>query len=641
MDKSDIPASAEPMGALRHRLAITTGLGVACALLLLVLVFHLQQRAHLLTTRGAELLQQQQQVAQAIDDAFERTEQRAFELAAQTQLVRPSPAQAVAMLEAKLLHDGESVQFGLLLEADNPIQPGHRFAVGEYFDASGPRTVDFLRTGYDYWNKAWYQEALRRSQGSWSEVYFNDAAGGIDTITYERALRDAAGHAYGVVSVSLALDRIAKIAATDGWPHAIGNVSHLLVAANGRILLADDPSVERASTLTAPAVQRRHPLIAWLARQPAQSAQELAHDDTGSASTYVLVPLPRVGWRVAARVDDAQVLQPLWRTTWIGVALALVLGLFAGMLVAVQQVRQRRSMLALAVAVERLGDGQFDVPIPDARQGQEVARLVRALERSRSTLLQLGGQAREARDARLLNEGRSNFAHRLQQALLPEDRVFFGSQLQLQACGALDTGSARDTCFFGHLSPAPGVFVFYLGTLLGNREQAAIQLGRIGATATLAARTASTPAAVLAAVAEQLGASHRTDALPVALLVGRIDLEQHTLAIANAGTGGAVWLHEGRQQVLPLPAAPPLNYDTLGAWPDWHGAIAVGDRLLLVAPVMATGSPLHCLQVAVERHMDLPARDMLETVMTAVDTEAPEIIQQDRALLLLDIRHRD
>lgn len=631
------------MGVLRHRLAIATGSGVACVLLLLVLLFHQQQRAPMLAAGGSALLRQQQRMAQAIDQAFERTEQRAAELSAQLRQVRPNPAQLVSMLEAKLLHDGESVQFGIMLEADNPVAPGRRFAVGEYFDATGPRTVDFVQTGYDYWNKGWYKDALLRHQGSWSEVYFNDAAGGIDNITYDRPLRDANGHAFGALSISLALDRIAEIARAAGWARTRGGALHLLLDADGRILLADDPAVERAYTVASPVIQRAHPLAAWVARQP-RSSQPRLERDAAAGAAYVRVPLPRVGWQLVAQLDDAQVLRPLWRDTWIGIALALLLGLLAGALMGMLLRRQRRPLLALAAAVDRLGDGHFDVPMPAAGPVPELARLTRALERSRRTLQQYSGQARDARDAELLDEGRREFAGRLQQAQLPEDRVFLGSQLQVHACAGLRSGHALDTCFYGHFSPAPGAFAFYLGALEGNQEPAILQLGRINATVALAARTAAAPAAVLAAVAGQLAGAHAGE-VPVALLAGRVDLEQRVLAVANAGAGGALLLRDGRQQLLPLPITATLSRDTRGPWPGWQGAIAAGDRLLLapalLASATAAGNPLRSLQVAVERHAELPARAMLDAVLAAMDEAIPELVAHDRALLLLDIRHRD
>lgn len=635
------------MGLLRHRLAMASGAGVAGVLLLLVLVFHLQQRAQLLVASGADLLRQQQRVARGIDQTFARTEQRAAELEVQVRHVRPNPAQLVAMLEAKLLHDGESVQFGIMLEADNPVTPGRRYAIGEYYAASGPRTVDFVQNGYDYWNKPWYREALRRSGGDWSEVYFNEAAGGIDTLTYDHPLRDAQGHAYGVLSISLSLDRIADITATEDWRHAEDKAHHLLVDARGRILQADDPAVERAYTVNAVLVQRQHPLVAWVARQPPARVPRQAHAASGPGvmSTYVLVPVPRVGWRVAARMEDAQVLQTLWRTTWAGLALALLLGLLAAALVVVLQERQRRSLLALSEAVEHLGNGHLDAPLPAAGTLPEVARLARAFERSRQTLLQHSGQARTQRDACLREEGRRDLARRLQLAQLPVDRVLLGNQLQVHACGGLRMGRATDTCFYGHLSPAPGVFTFYLGTLAGDSGQGILQLGRSHAAVAHAARVAHAPSALLAALMEPAAALPAGD-VPMALLVGSIDLEQHALALAAAGAGGALLLRDGRQQVLPLPEAPALRRDAHGPWRDWRGDVAAGDRLLLFSPTLrvpasASGNPLRSLQVAVERHADLPAPDMLEAVLAAVDAEVPALAECDRALLLLDIRHRD
>lgn len=625
----------------RHALAAISGLGVAALLCAVMLVVHARQRRLVIAASCASMQQRQQLVATSLNQVFERTEQRARELVQQINWGRPSRTQLIAALDAKLLNDGESVQFGVFLPAQNVVDPGSRFAISEVYDASGLHTVDFVRDGYLYWTMPWYRQTVASKRGSWSAPYFNEAAGGLDTVTYDYPLPAADGRPAGMVSISLSLGRLADVARNLGWHDGAGQDS-LLLDAKGRILLSSRPGLERVYSLDSPAARQAMPLVAWAAAHP-QTATPLQSCDADDAGvSYAQFAVPRVGWRVASAIDTVPALAALRRMLLLGMALALLLGLVVAVLIDWSLRRQRRPLQLLTASVERFAAGQFEHALPPPAALGECAALGDALERARQAAQGQRGKAKEERDARLREEGRRGLAGSLQRAQWPVDRVVFGRQLQAQACGGLRAAQDDGTGFYGVVPLAPGSFVTYLGGIRGEAAVAVLQLGRIASLLDLLAPQAATPGDLLAAVAAQLERGEFGD-IALELLVARVELDARQLLLAGAGAGFGLLLQAGGQQRLPVPAGPCVRRGEPGVWPSWQGTCAPGDRLLLASPSLheaALDDDLHEVQVAVERHAELPPRGMLDALLDDTATRLPGH-PRDLLAVVLAFRHRD
>ena len=184
-----------------QRWAWLAAIALAMLGLLVLLSLYLLQRERLLKDGAQRLLFDQQRVATSLDQVFARAELRAAEIAELLTAGQLGDDQLIEALKAKLMHDGELVQFGIMLEPDNPLG-SERFAVVVHFGADGIKIEDFIESRYDYWNKPWYAKTRDSAEGWWSEPYFNDAAGGQDTVTFDYPLRDPNLRFLGMVSVS-------------------------------------------------------------------------------------------------------------------------------------------------------------------------------------------------------------------------------------------------------------------------------------------------------------------------------------------------------------------------------------------------------------------------------------------------------
>lgn len=617
---------------LRWRLLLALCLGGLPPLLLglLLLLSYQQLRQQALAAGLAELELRHALVLEGLDQVFLDAQARSRELARQVLTAGISGDQVVRLLEAQVLHDPDTASTGVMTELDNPLLPGRRWGVAVTYTSQGLVHADLATPTYDYWTRGWYAQTLASVDGFWAAPYFNDAAGGQDTITFDQPMRTPEGRNVGMVSVSLTLDRVAEAAwrlglRDDRFDH------FLLCDASGRVLLSSQPRLERAYTL-AQVRQRRASDLSWLPLAAVDS------DGSGRSSAegggyWAAGQMPSTGWRLYSARSDRSLLAPLHASVkqmlWVAGLLALALLPLGWWL----SRRLAQPWRGLAEWSDRLLRGGLQPALAAPGGGGLLDRVSaglacaeQAIEHSRRLQAALQAEQQQAQQQRQLGE-------QLQQALLPADRVLFGSQLECEVSGLLRPAEPLSGAFYGVLAPAPGVCSFYLGEAQPGHRSPLWVMSRLGHQLPVLLRDDSQPQRCLQRLGELLLDEDVGDC-PRALLIGRLDLSSGQLDLATDGQPAPLRIDaQGRQHRLAM-SSPGRGYS---------GVLQAGDRLLLVsrqalAEQPGAGDPQLRLQVAVERLRERSGRELLQELADALQPPQPAA---DSALLLLSLRHRD
>jgi len=281
-----------------------------------------------------------------------------------------------------------------------------------------------------------------------------------------------------------------------------------------------------------------------------------------------------------------------------------------------------RPLQQLAVAAERIAEGELELAVPVPRWQDEVARLGHAVERARRRLKESSERSRAAVDVQLQLKGELDVAHRLQRSMLPDDRLFFGPQLECEMAGQLLPAQAVAGDFYGFLAPAPGICVFYLGDVSGRGVSAALFMARLSAILPGLIRQGGSPADVMVRVAEhwaQDGDHEHT----VDLLLGRIDLDAGHLLLVSAHHPAPLLLRaDGSQEIPPLAIGPALGAAGGGEWRAWEGRLGHGERLIACSNGVLDrrngaggGYGLERLQIAAERAAERAPRQLVAALI--------------------------
>ncbi|MBD8527248.1 SpoIIE family protein phosphatase [Pseudomarimonas arenosa] len=632
--------------ALKVRWALGAASAFALTAWALLAIIFVLQRDRTLLEGSQRLLQSQQRVVEGLDQVFSRAELRAAEVGKFVQSGSLSGEQVLQVFAAKLLHDGELVQFGLLLEPDNPVNRGSRFAIGVTFGAKGIHVEDFVATRFEYWTKPWYLKTKDSPSGWWSTPYFNDAAGGQDTLTFDYPLRDPQSGFYGMASVSVSLERVVEMTQALGW-NSEGELSDfVLLDGNQRVLIAADPRLDRSHTLdTAITSQGSTPLRQWLL----QGKQHDIHLERDASAGYTMVrlPLKRVDWRLAAAISDRQLLSSLYRHSLIAGVAVLLIAVLMGLWLARRTARFADPLRSLIDAAHRLALGDLDQPVTVPPAGSSLHGLGDALEQCRQSLSQQSGELRQQHGEAQRKAGQALLARQLQAHALPADRVFLGAQYQAQINAVLRPAAQVAGDFYGFVSPVPGRCVFYLGEVDGADGESVLLMTRVTALLPQVLRQTEHPHEAMLHLLEHLQQGPE-QGWRLRLQLGLLDLDEGRLTLCNADMPAPIRLRDQLQEALDLPQAPALSRERAEPVDEWTTQLSPGDRLLLFSDGLlkaqfedAAPFGQTRLQIAIEKQLDSPAELLIDSVLNEVKGYSTDQFSDDLAMMVVAFGFRD
>ncbi|HEX5754935.1 MAG TPA: SpoIIE family protein phosphatase [Arenimonas sp.] len=639
------------LASLKWRLVAGMGLGVAATLLVALSVAYWLLREHTLRGGASEQLEQQRIIVAGLDEMFAAVERRTRELAQQLRNADLDADQVAELLRSRVMHNPETASMGVMLEANNPVHAG-RLALTVTYGSRGLLVVDMTAIDYDYWNKEWYLKTLASEDGWWSEPYFNDYAGGQDTATFDYPLRRSDGTPFGMVSMSVTLDRVIDVATSLGLVQSPTGTRHVLADGDGRLLMSWDPALERAYDLERAARRAESASLDWLARvEPGAPAQVVrVIDRNHGPERLAYTPLPRMGWRLGTVVPERELLAPLHASIARVAAMAALVLCAALLVFALQARRVAKPLDLLARDTERLGSGEIVAVATVHGVGSEVGRLQSAISGVRNHLQQQKERLLASERSEHLASGRLQLASRTQRELLPADRVFFGPQLQCESAAEVRCSDGVANCSYGFTAPAPGQCVFYLAQVEAEGLEAALLLARLGGMIASLARQSGGPTEMLRRASEYWQGDGDLGRNPQ-LLVGRLDLDTGHLSLASANHVEPVMLDlDGQVVPVRLDVGPGLDSHARADWPSWHGTLGDQERLLLFSrSVIEAQDRLGrrygetVLPAAISEQRELPAPALAAALLDGAIAFAPEgsAPGHGMAAMVLVVRERD
>jgi phosphoserine phosphatase RsbU/P len=553
-----------------------------------------------------------------------------------------------AMLEHRIAVNRDVHGSQLLREGDPGA--GER-PFGRYLSRRGPLRVrhDFVAAGYDFPRRGWYQAALAQPAGHWTAPYFNNAAGGRDTLTYHVPL-PADAPARGLLSLDLTLDRIEAIAAALALDSRGEGLRVALVDPDGRIVFHPDPRQTRSARLPAGAVALAG--SQWVAageRLDDASPVLRVRDADGQRFLALLQPIGGRGWRLALSVPEARLLQPLEGALGHTLALSLAGTVLLLALAVLGARRLSQPLRVLAAAAERLAAGDIASPLPPSTRGDEIGVLQRALERARASIAEKSAALDSAgeRDRRLAGE--LDLARQIQRAMVPRDRVFLTDRRVATLAGALIPAKAVGGDFYNFFALGPGELFFTIGDVSDKGVPSALFAARLNALLGNHARHAASPAEALAAAAGELYRSNETG-LFATVIVGQLGLDDGRLRLASAGHEPPLLrLPDGSRQWLELEPGPALGFEEQPVFVEWQGQLAIGAMLLLYTDGVTEAMTRdhqefgrERIEVALERHEPTSVPQLVAAVCADVaafaDGAEPS---DDLTLLALGLAERE
>ena len=294
-----------------------------------------------------------------------------------------------------------------------------------YFRPEGKlQYVDLADERYHYYQQDWFTKAVESMQPAWSEPYFDDGGGNIRMITYAvpvyRLNADNKKTIYAVVTGDVSLHRIHKLVQTI----QLGDSGYAMLFSKKGLLLSH-PNKSLKMTNFLDLVNQQDNKQQWMAIKKAMFSGKRDKRDLPCLENknqhcfFAYGSLDITGWPLAVSFPEKEMFAELdqytTRFSIVSAAVILFLLIIIGMITS----RLTQPLSSLSKASYLIGQGDFDVALPYAKQQDEVGKLVSAFKKMQAALKDYIDQleVETARTSRL--EGELSAAHQIQMSMLP------------------------------------------------------------------------------------------------------------------------------------------------------------------------------------------------------------------------------
>ena len=454
-----------------------------------------------------------------------------------------SPEAIYDALERELGNNTHIAGLGAIFIPDYFPQEGYWAEL--YVTENQDGTISKMQIGsetHDYFHTSWYEPALRREEGFWSDPYYDNVGAKAMLCTFFMPIHDASGTTVGTVGADIPIDWLSD---------HIRNMDEMI---NERFMFDRFAKKDAYSFILSRDGQYiTHPDKARALKksffdyfQSSNSDYENVGEEMiaghrgedvikieGVRSYVVFSPIERTGWSYAIVVPVATLARPGLITGLIILAL-LALGALIGTHVSRVHIKRLASPLKhLANATEEVAKGNFEASLPEIESEDEIRHLRDAFANMQMSLSEYVRQltTATAREASMKNE--LKIARSIQMSMLPdlsrsypvrEDIDIFGSLTPAKAVG----GDIYD--FY----VKDGRLYFCIGDVAGKGVPASLVMAVISALFRSLSASEEAPDRVVRAINESL--YDRSESMMfVTFFFGILDLSTGMLRYCNAG----------------------------------------------------------------------------------------------------------
>lgn len=536
-------------------------------------------------------------------------------------------AQEMSAMGRDFVSDNTKGMLGVMLRSDTIMKgacvatvPGKGLNRGEwmlYVQLRGNEVsaMQLGGTDYGYTTQEWFARPVAEGKAMWSSPYIDNGAGDCLMSTYTMPLADKEGEIGGVITADIGLG-------------SLDEQIHALIPYNGTItfILNDSGTV-----------LDRYPAADGELMGPG-SAMDMPDGGRGcsrieiGAEEYLccFTPVEGIGLVVCSATPVDAVMSvtsglrlPLLMILAIGFML-LILGL------RMMLTRSTRPLSRLADAAKRIGDGDFDTPLPDVSDYSDLGRLHDGMDYMKESIKDyIGRIAESARESERM-ASQLDIARKIQRSMLPAATVKatapserYGVEVAAMQQTALEVGGD----LYDYLVDGPRLY-FIIADVSGKGIPAALMMAYIKSLFQFAAQMSPDPASIVSRINANMCVNNSGNMFAT-MLAGCVDMEQETLTIVNAGHNPAIMVSGRGVAKLSLPAALPVGIMPEVDYANRVMKFAPGDMLLMYTDGVTEAEDQSGRQYGEERLVEAVKRqaESGRQAIESVDAIAREVDQ--------------
>ncbi|MBQ8127069.1 MAG: SpoIIE family protein phosphatase [Prevotella sp.] len=419
-------------------------------------------------------------------------------------------------------------------------------------------------TNENYLNAEWFTEALKSDKGFWSKPFLDSSDQKTPLVAYLLPIRDERDSTVAILGVDVSLDQLAKDNLIDITPASDSTqqwdpsyeIYYFITDPDGTFLMhPDSKRIGRENYFTY-ADATPDTLDNYLGHEMMQ--HEMGHfqgshtNELSIEGQEVMVSYQRLNytpWTLALVI-------PRFYINLVGYCLGglllffILIGLIVVFFTGRRHIRKvAKPLKQLAASADEVAKGNFDAPLPEMKQRDEIHQLRDSFENMQQSLTRYVQQLREATAQKAAIESELKVAHDIQMSMLPKTFPPYPERTDLD--------------IFGSLTPAKGVggdlFDFYIrderlffciGDVSGKGVPASLFMAVTRSLFRNVSAHESEPHLIVKALNVAQSEGNDTSMF-VTLFVGVLDLATGRLDYCNAGHDAPLLIGNDDVTILP------------------------------------------------------------------------------------------
>lgn len=486
-----------------------------------------------------------------------------------------SPEEVFNTLEKELRLNPHILGCGVGFNPDYFPEQGRWFE--PYVARRDSGQIEQLQIGsekHDYLTAEWYQEAMTTSEGHWSNPYYDEAGAKTVLCTFSAPVVDSEGRTVGVFGADfplawfyeqlIQLDELVNRNYLNSKRIDDERIYCFILGRNG--VYISHPEKERVLTgnyfdfagtkLTDAYRQIGEEMLAG------KKDNKITYMDGVRSSVYYS-PLSQAGWSMAIVVPTSALNRP----GKIIASIILVLmgfGLLVASLISdISTRRAARPLKYLAASAEEIAQGNFDTPLPEIKQNDEIRLLRVSFENMQHSLSSYIDKLTTATAQRASLENELDIARKIQMAMLPKTYPPYPERNDIDIYGLLTPAKAVGGDMFDFVLRDEQLF-FCVGDVSGKGIPSALWMAMTVAVFRTQIANENCPEKIVTILNDAL--AERNELMMFStFFLGVLDLKTGVLTYCNAGHEAPILLGEHQPEFMDVASNVPL-----GVTAGWH-----------------------------------------------------------------------
>lgn len=538
-----------------------------------------------------------------------------------------SPETVIDALAKELELNPHIIGYGIGFTPDYFPEQGHWYEPYVVRDDNG--AIQRLQIGsaqHDYLHAKWYLETVETGETHWTDPYYDDAGAKAILCTYSEPVVDGEGRTVGVLGADFSLDWLyEQLVQLDEQVNRNNRVGKKTEADRIYCFILGRDGVYIAHP------ERERSLVGnyfdyagtKLTQEYQQIGEEMLSGQKGNLITYMdgvrssvyYSPLAKAGWSMAIVVPTTVLYRP---GRIIATIILILMGfglLVASLISSISTRRAVRPLNALASSAEQIAQGNFNAPLPEIQQNDEIRLLRDSFEDMQQSLSSHIDKLTTATAQRASLEKELNIARKIQMAMVPKTFPPFPERNDVDLYGLLTPAKAVGGDMFDFVLREERLY-FCVGDVSGKGIPSALWMAMTIAVFRTQIANDRRPEKIITTLNTALTA--RNELMMFAtFFLGVLDLTTGVLTYCNAGHDAPLLLTGGQPGFLDVAPNIPLGVTSDWEYQAQETTLAPGTTLFLYTDGLTEAEN--------KDHVQFGKDNMVAALITAPITAEPLI----------------